>query len=88
MHDLVESSAREGDIVQSDEVGAAMHSLRRFMFDRIYLGPPTRAEHVRARSVIRRIVDHLAARGDEPEAIVDYVSGMTDRFALDFASRL
>jgi dGTPase len=88
MHDLVEMSARAGDIVQSDEVGGAMLSLREFMFERVYLGPPTQAEHERARRVVRRIVEHLAARGDEPDAIVDYVSGMTDRFALDFAARI
>jgi dGTPase len=88
MHDLVESSARAGDIVQSDEVGGAMLSLREFMFERVYLGPPTQAEHERARAVVRRIVEHLASGGDDADAIVDYVSGMTDRFALDFAARL
>src|ERR687887_626179 len=34
VHDLVESSEREGDIIQSEEVGAAMLSLRAFMFER------------------------------------------------------
>jgi len=88
VHDLVETSARAGDIVQSDEVGEAMLSLRRFMFERVYLGPPTRAEHERGRGVVRRIFDHLAARGDGPDEIVEYLSGMTDRFALDFEARL
>src|SRR3954467_8961211 len=37
VHDLVESSERAGEIVQSPEVGAAMLALRRFMFDRVYL---------------------------------------------------
>ena len=49
VHDLIESSARAGDIVQSDEIGGAMLSLRAFMFDRVYLGPETRSEHERAR---------------------------------------
>ena len=39
VHDLIETSARAGDIVQSDEVGSAMLSLRAFMFERVYLGP-------------------------------------------------
>jgi dGTPase len=87
VHDLVEASGRAGDIGQSDDVGAAMLSLRSFMFERVYLGPHTRGEHERARAVVRTIVDTLAARGDGPDAIVEYVSGMTDRFALEFAGQ-
>ena len=85
VHDLVETSERAGDIVQSEEVGAAMLSLRRFMFDRVYLGPHARAEQGRARAAVSRIVDQLAERGDPAEAIVTFVSGMTDRFALEYA---
>src|SRR5512147_2201684 len=39
VHDLVESSASAGDIVQGEQVGDAMLSLRAFMFERVYLGP-------------------------------------------------
>src|ERR687891_972935 len=45
VHDLVETSDRAGDIVQSSAVGAAMSSLRSFMFERVYLGPQTREQH-------------------------------------------
>ena len=41
---------RAGDIVQSDEVGAAMLSLRAFMFEHVYLGPEAEVEHERARA--------------------------------------
>jgi dGTPase len=88
VHDLIESSAGAGDIVQSGEVGAAMLSLRTFMFERVYLAPDARSEHERARAVVRRIFDHLVDRGREPEAITEFVAGMTDRFALDYAERL
>src|SRR3954451_19858664 len=37
VHDLVETSARAGDIRQSEDVGAAMLGLRGFMFERVYL---------------------------------------------------
>ena len=37
---------------------------------------------------MRRIFDSLAERGDSPVEIVDYLSGMTDRFALDYAAAL
>jgi dGTPase len=88
VHDLVETSAEAGDIGQSEEIGAAMHRLRDFMFERVYLAEHARAEHKRAHETIRKIVDSLAERGDPPEQIVEYVAGMTDRFALAYAERL
>ena len=88
VHDLVESSARAGDVVQSDEIGAAMLSLRSFMFERVYLGQSTKPEHERAYAAIRGIYTHLAARGDSQEEIVEFVAGMTDRFALSYAEEL
>jgi dGTPase len=88
VHDLIESSEGAGDIVQSEEVGEAMLALRAFMFERVYLGPHVRAEHDRAHAAVRLIFERLADRGDEPQAIVDFLSGMTDRFALTYAEEL
>jgi dGTPase len=88
VHDIVESSEGVGEIRQSDEVGEAMLSLRAFMFERVYLGPQAAPEHEKAHEVIRRIFDHLVERGDDADEIVDYVAGMTDRFALAYAESL
>jgi dGTPase len=88
VHDLVETSAREGDIRQSEEVGTAMLALRSFMFERVYLVEDARAEHSRARATVRRIFDHLVGRGDPVDEVIDYVAGMTDRFALSYADSI
>ena len=88
VRDLVDTSEIAGDIAQSAEVGEAMLSLRSFMFERVYLGPQVEAEHRRAREVVRRIFEHLIERGDEPGAAVDFLAGMTDRFALTYAEAL
>ena len=88
VHDLVETSERMGDVAQSEEIGEAMLSLRSFMFERVYLGPHAQAEQARARATVHRIFDHLVERGDGPERIVDFIAGMTDRFALDYAREL
>lgn len=93
VHDLVETSEHAGDIRQSDEIGEAMLSLRRFMFDRVYLGPQVGPEHRRAHNVVEAIFGRLvddpdllpAGEGDFAARITDYVSGMTDRFALSYA---
>jgi dGTPase len=88
VHDIVETSEGAGDIRQSDEVGEAMLSLRAFMFERVYLGPQAEPEHRRAREVVQKIFASLIARGDPVDEVVDYVAGMTDRFALTYAESL
>jgi len=80
VHDLVETSAAAGDIAQSEEIGGAMLRLRAFMFDRVYLAPVTKPEHDRAHTTIRRIF--------ESGAPVEFIAGMTDRYALAYAERL
>ena len=85
VHDVVEHSARAGDIVQSDEIGEAMLALRAFMFERVYHAQ----DHGPARIAVRRIFDELVGeRGMDPEAATDYLAGMTDRFALSYAAEL
>ena len=89
VHDLVETSADAGDIVQSDEIGGAMLSLRAFMFERVYHGRESSAEHASIRATIRRIFEHLVdVRGDDVESATDYLAGMTDRFALAYEEEL
>jgi dGTPase len=61
-----------------------MLALRSFMFERVYLGPHARGEQERARRVVTSIFDHLVGRGDDPDAIVTFISGMTDRFAIEY----
>ena len=88
VHDIVEASERVDEIRQSAEVGEAMLSLRAFMFERVYLGPQASPEHEKAHEVVHAIFDHLVERGDGADEIVDYIAGMTDRFALTYADSL
>jgi dGTPase len=88
VRDIVETSEGRGEIRQSGEVGEAMLSLRAFMFERVYLGPQAVPEHRRAHDVVQRIFDHLVERGDPVDEIVDYIAGMTDRFALTYAESI
>jgi dGTPase len=92
VHDLVEHSEREGDIVQGEVVGPAMLRLRTFMFERVYLGPQARAEHAKIERVLRGLFDWYSSHPEDlpsgvPEAaegdrVIDYLAGMTDRFAI------
>ena len=90
VHDLVEHSEPAGDIVQGAEVGGAMLRLRTFMFDRVYLGPAARAEHAKIERVLRGLFDWYCSHPEElPESdageadrVIDYLAGMTDRYAI------
>jgi dGTPase len=96
VHDLVETSEEAGDIRQSDDVGAAMLALRTFMFERVYLGQHTRAQHRQAREVVAKIFEHLLEEparvppgdGELADRVTDYLAGMTDRFALTYAEAI
>jgi dGTP triphosphohydrolase len=48
----------------------------------------TRPEHERATATIRHIYEHLAAHGDDEAEIVEFIAGMTDRFALSYAETI
>jgi dGTPase len=91
VHDLVEHSERAGDIVQGEEVGRAMASLRAFMFEHVYLGEWARREQERVTGVIRTLFERFMANPPpaevEPEPdvatrVTDYLAGMTDRFCI------
>jgi dGTPase len=115
VRDIVATSRERGDIAQSEEVGGAMLRLRKFMFDRVYLGPEARGEHDRVRRTVIGLFDHYlderdpagdgagtgdgvgtgAARDDASridadriQEVVDYIAGMTDRFAIATYRRL
>ena len=92
VRDIVARSKAAGEIVQSEEIGGAMLRLRKFMFDRVYLGPRARGEHERVRRAMQVLFDHYMAHPDEvpaaaPEAsecqrAADYLAGMTDRYCI------
>jgi dGTPase len=92
VRDMVERSRAEGEIAQSEEVGGAMLRLRKFMFERVYLGDEARGEHERVRRTVGGLFDHYLENPDEVPAsepgadplqrVTDYLSGMTDRFCI------
>jgi dGTPase len=92
VRDIVSHSIPAGDIVQGDEVGGAMLRLRKFMFDRVYLGPAARHEQERVQRTLRGLFDHYMEHPEEtPEGepgadatqrVTDYLAGMTDRYCI------
>jgi dGTPase len=96
VRDLIARSEQAGDIVQGDDVGGAMLRLREFMFDRVYLGPDAQSERMRIERMLRALFDHYAENpppeqapgSSDHERVVDYLAGMTDRYAIRVFSDL
>jgi dGTPase len=91
LEDIVETSRDAPQIGQSRRVGPAFLRLRRFMFDRVYLGPEASRESERAQWVVTSLFERLLADPellpgvegpDRVTRVTDYLAGMTDRFAL------
>ena len=87
-------------ITMGGEVRAAFMELREFMFDTVYLPNDDSPEGDAARRIVRFLYGYFGERHDEippeyaqrsrtrQEAVVDYVSGMTDLYAIRLAEKL
>ncbi len=92
---VIYQSERDGALTMEPSVLEAMNIVRDFMFERVYLRPEAKAQAATAVGVLRDLTDYYLDRpsqipasyrhGDatETQAALDYVSGMTDRFALE-----
>lgn len=97
---VVETSYREGKVVMDEEHLDVMQELRDFMFERVYLRPESEAQKNKAIGIIQDLVGYYTEHPEQvpdswtvPEAgeqtrAIDYVAGMTDRFALRTHDRL
>jgi dGTPase len=96
MRDLLARSEEADDIVQGEEVGGAMLRLREFMFGHVYLGPEAQRERLRIERMLRSLFSHYADNlppaltpdAADHERVVDYLAGMTDRYAIRVFSDL
>jgi dGTPase len=97
---VVEESVLTGEVSMAADALDVMNELRDFMFERVYLRAEAAPQRDQAIAVIRGLVDHYRAHpaevpdtyrhpdSDPITAAIDYVSGMTDRFALREWGRL
>ncbi len=100
VNSVIEASHRTGRVEMEPEHLKVMDQLRDFMFDRVYLSPETERQKLRAIQVIQDLVGYFKENPDEVAprfavagsdaltAAIDYVAGMTDRFALTTWDRL
>jgi dGTPase len=84
----------------SPRMHAVANELREFMFERVYLWDSQRAEAERGKRIVRFLFGHFLRHAEQispdfsrPDDSVerraaDYVSGMTDRYAVRLARSL
>jgi len=93
-------SEENPNITMSPEILEATKTLRQFLFERVYNVRSAQEETERAREVVRSLYKYLNEHidklppeysfySDEPERrVVDYIAGMTDKYALRLAEEL
>ena len=84
----------------SKEIRDAFYTLREFMFDNVYLPESNGTLGKTAEDIMSLLYSHFSADREEipPEygkrsrsedmAVVDYISGMTDHYAIRVAERI
>ncbi len=98
--DLVDHSDDGDEIGLSPEVFTALDALRDFMFSEVYLRESARGDHERATKLIRDLFayftehpgemppEYHGAGGELATRVADFISGMTDRYAIRTYERL
>ena len=87
--DVITNSMDKPTVAMSEEGWHYVTKLRKWMFDNVYLDPVTKAEEKKARNIIKSLyeyyTDKLSAyyeKDDIPQLVTDYISGMSDQYAI------
>ena len=88
--EIIKNSINKPVVSMSEEGWYYTTKLREWMFENVYIDSPAKLEENKARKVIRELFflySEMLKPVCEPEKIervvTDYISGMTDRFAVE-----
>ena len=94
---LIENSYDKPYIKMSEDVGRATDDLRAFLFERVYQNPIAKSEDSKAKELLMKLFEYYVAHPSKmPEnytknledegverCVCDFLSGMTDRYAIE-----
>jgi dGTPase len=100
--DLIEQSEKKGVISLGSNIAFVFDAFRDFMYDRVYLNMRAKSEESKVAGIINEIFKHYCTALDEmpveygdivekdgkKRAVVDYISGMTDKYAVHVYEKL
>lgn len=82
----------------SQEVEEALEALRKYMFENMYLTPTVRGEFEKAQKILIALFEYVVAHPEEyldmaseepvERLAIDFIAGMTDRYALNLYANL
>lgn len=98
IHDIVEQSQDRPDILMSEDVEFAFKGMRKYMFANVYTNPKAKGEECKAESIVKELfryymehpellsneyIERMWQAGQTQErSVCDYISGMTDQYAI------
>ena len=99
---LVEASTDKNDIIMPSEIAAEFKKLSAFMFEAVYTNPIAKAQEGKAEELVGKLYEYYLTRPEElpldirctyekegaNRAACDYISGMSDRFAVNCYEKL
>ena len=98
VHSLIRNSRGKDDIIMAQDAQEAMIELRSFMYAHVYKNPVAKSEEVKAKAMIEQLfyfyMEHpkflpdkfkrMIDDGESQERVIcDYISGMTDQYAIE-----
>lgn len=90
IEEIVNNSIGKQNIAMSEEGWHYTTQLREWMFKNVYIDSPAKLEESKAEGIVRDLfnyyVDVLSKNCDQEKAqiiVCDYISGMTDRYAIE-----
>ncbi len=99
---IIEASQGKNEISMTEEVGEATRALRKFLYAHVYTHSVAKAEESRAVELLIQLYEYFNKHPEEmptlyknnidrdgvARCVADYVSGMSDRYAIDTFSDL
>ncbi|MBO7170868.1 MAG: deoxyguanosinetriphosphate triphosphohydrolase [Clostridia bacterium] len=99
---VIDASVDRNEIRMTDEVGEAMMEMRAFLTKNVYHDSPAKSEENKAEELLTRLYDHFYNHPEQMPAfyyenieregvgrmVCDYISGMTDQYAIATYRRL
>ena len=102
VHSIVRASTDQPTIQMEEEIQYATDRLREFLFENVYRNPVAKSEETKSQEMLMRLFEHFVKHPDgmpllyrrncEREiverCVCDFISGMTDRYAIEVYSDL
>ena len=87
--DVITNSMNKPKVEMSEEGWFYVTKLRTWMFENVYLDPIAKAEEKKAENVIKALYEYYIeklepyySKEEIPQVVTDYISGMTDQYAI------